>query len=508
MNLTKGYLSKQNPFQLKHILIGISCWIAFAYILYAFFYIFREIIRYLTLGDDLSGNTLLILNAEEHYIYNLFFAAIASALGYMLAFRFTLGYFFFINQNKTRLNVRQLSNSQSFNFWVFLFWFGKVGSFLAIWYLIYPLQYDIDFIQEFPELLLLIPIVLFIFTFQGIRKLVGNNWKQWMLITTSIFVSMSFLFSFKDFINVETINYNLKNLIIEEAYDLQLPESTTHNRIQRCYLASNLYVVRDSVDKKKPLLFINSIFQPTTFSRLSVDLKSEQGRLSEHERDKLFVNIMMDSSLSINYLSPIKDELRKLGIRSIQYSTGLLNSKYPSDYPYFKYWGIQQVLPLYSPKLKSFLDSAENIDLTKYKITLPDSYLYRNESILKTNRVKITVDEQHVYLNNQLVSPDQLRNVLYHLIKKYNPDFKVIYEPNPQISYGRYIRYLDLIISVNAQLRNEMSMQHYGEPFDPLAYDRDNTIITDQYPDILVEWTAEEKRLNQLMEKTKRQKEK
>lgn len=148
MSLTKGYLKKQNPFQLKHILIGIACWIAFAYILYAFFYMFREVIRFLTAGDDLSGNTFLILNASENYIHNLFFAALASALGYLLAFRFILSMRSIEPDRKIRLHLRHLSSNQGFYFWTFLFWFGETGSFLGIWYLVYPLQYDFNFIRD------------------------------------------------------------------------------------------------------------------------------------------------------------------------------------------------------------------------------------------------------------------------------------------------------------------------------------------------------------------------
>ncbi len=503
MTLNNGYLRKGHPFQLKQILIGIACWIAFSYILYAFFYMFREVIRYLTAGDNLSGNTLLILNADENYIYNLFFAAIASALGYMLAFRFLLRHFFFYPSRKTRLKVRHLNNNQGFYFWTFLFWFGEVGSFLGIWYLVYPLQYDFTFIQEAPEFLILLPIVLFFSTWPGIRKLIGSVWKQWLLITTSIFVAMSSLFALKDFINVEALNTNLKKRIIETAYDLQIPESSTYDRIQRFSLRSDLYVVKDTVNNEKPLLFINNISQPVTFDNLALAIDSEKRMLAEVERDYLIINIMMDSSLSIQFLNQIKQILRTQRLRSVQFSTGILHSRYPSDYPYFKYWGVRQVLPVHYPKLQAFLDSAEVLDLKKYKIHLPESDLYRNDDLQRTNRVKVAVGAQHTYLNNQLISSDRLRQTIYELVKTYSPDFRVIYEPASEISYGRYIKYLDLINSANQKLRNEMSMELYSKPFDRNAYDREGSIILNRYPGNIVEWTEEEKRLNVLLKKTR-----
>jgi hypothetical protein len=54
--------------------------------------------RLFTSGTELGANTFLILNSGENYIYNLFYASLASALGYMLAFKLVLSPFFFLLQ--------------------------------------------------------------------------------------------------------------------------------------------------------------------------------------------------------------------------------------------------------------------------------------------------------------------------------------------------------------------------------------------------------------------------
>ena len=72
-----------------------------------------------------------------------------------------------------------------------------------------------------------------------------------------------------------------------------------------------------------------------------------------------------------------------------------------------------------------------------------------------------------------------------------------------QITYGRYIEYLDLIHSRIDQLSNEMSIDRYEQPFEYLYHGVALDSIKSRYPRHIVEWTREEKRLIALMKKTK-----
>jgi len=207
MTLSKGFLNPQLDLKRTNLIAAFLLWTMTAYIFYAFFQLYRENFRLFTglLGD----RVLLVLTPTENYIYNLFYAAIASSLGFSIALRFTLQNSIKRTDWRTLSQARRTLNSEGFWTWSFLLWFGKLGSMLGIWYIIFAMQYDLDLIKEFPLLLLLLPLVLFYSSWPSFSRLFRLKKAKWFLSLTFVFALMSFVFSFKNFTDFQKLNNNV-----------------------------------------------------------------------------------------------------------------------------------------------------------------------------------------------------------------------------------------------------------------------------------------------------------
>jgi biopolymer transport protein ExbD len=502
MTIAKGYLRRKGVISQQQLISGIILWITYSYVLYAFFYLFREAFRFLTTG--VGDQILLILDAKENFIYNLFYASIASSLGYIISLKFVLQNSTMGQSRRSRFFIRRTINDGGFFFWSFLFWFGKIMGVLGITYIY--LQFEINFLIEFPLLLCLIPIVVFLSTWPGLRMFLGQKTFQWFIVSFGLFTTMSFIFALKDFIEVDQINKNLLKTSVEYSYGLSVPVSEYHKPIARRYLATDLYLVNDSVTSI-PVIFLDDVYNRIDIKKVSENLMQEKAKYSVYDEYQMVINLHINKNIQLSYVNKLKREIRKSGIGRVQYSTFKVDSKYPSYHPIFKYSGIEQYLYPWYLGLEPFLDSAENLDFSKYTIRIPEAAKYRIIDIKKYNRVELKVDRSKVYLNGRQFTKAQLKALLYALTKKYSPKFAVIYSPSDEIKYERYIEYLDLIYSVNYQVKNEMSQELFNKPYEQMnpfddRYSSDEKdSINAKYPRMVIEWTPEEKRLMKLINK-------
>ena len=125
--------------------------------------------------------------------------------------------------------------------------------------------------------------------------------------------------------------------------------------------------------------------------------------------------------------------------------------------------------------------------------------MYRINALKGYNRIEIYVNNENATLNGEIVSKEMLEQIVYQFIKNYSPNFVVIFNLDDQVTYGRYIEYLDLIYARIDQLRNEMSIDLYKQPFDYWYWGEELDTIKFRYPRHIIEWNQEEKRLIKLM---------
>ena len=421
---------------------------------------------------------------------------------HMFALRFVLNNSIYGQPVRTRMVMRRTLNDESFFTWPFLLWFGKLASMLGISYIMFPLQFDIDFLKEFPLLLILLPIVVFFSTWPRLIQVIGHNSFKWAGVLFGFYLIMSFVFALKDFVDVEKINHNLLKNSVQYSYNLEVPKSQSHQKIERKSLVTDIYVVGDSTNGSKPLIFFNYINSRVELAEINKQLDLERDKLMEFERHLLTANLHIDKDLPMGYVNELKQEFRKADLQKIQFSTGRKYSKYPSNHPGFKHLGIRQSLYLkYYPEFETFLDSAENLDFSRYSIRLPESSMYRINALKGYNRIEIYVNNENATLNGEIVSKEKLEQIVYKFIKKYSPNYVIIFNVDNQVTYGRYIEYLDLIHSRIDQLRNEMSVDLYKQPLNSWYWGEELDSIKSRYPRYIVEWTQEEKRLIELMKK-------
>lgn len=499
MTITKGFLTKKLEFKPTNLIGGLLLWILTAYIFYAFFQLYREAFRFFT--GHIGDRTLLVLTPTENYIYNLFYAAIASALGYSIALRFILQNSVYRPNWRTVSLLRKTLNDEGFWTWSFLLWFGKLGSMLGIWYLIFAMQYDLNLIKEFAIMLVLLPLVLFYSSWPSFSRLVQANKAIWFLRVSVVFILMSFGFALKNFTDYEAINNkNLKHSI-NHTFGLNVPLSQSHERIERQWTTINAYIVEDTLKTGEPVIFLENIQKSVNPQNIQTALINERERYSYFEQYQITVNLHIDSRIAMKYIIPVLDELRKSDLRKIQFSTGRKYSRYPAEYPSFKYYGIQKVLPFYYPEFVDFLDSAEQIDLKGKKFKLSESLMYRNGILKNYNRIEVTVNPDFVTLNNQRINSFALEQKVYGFIKKYSPNYVIILNTDDEITFGRYIEVLDVLWTQVDRLRNEMSSELYNQPFENWYWKPELDTIKRKFPRNILEWSTEERRLNELMNK-------
>ena len=500
MAISKGSLQKRTLFSTSLLTSGIILWITFSYILYAFFYLSREILRFLT--ADFGDQILLVLDKNETFAYNLFYSSLAVAISYGLALRFVLQNSVAGQSVRTRFLIRRTLNEQGFFTWAFLSGFSRLTSILGICYITFPIQYDIYFLDELPLLLILLPIVVFFSTWPKLSRITKGYGAKWATVSFGLFATMSFAFAFKSFLASEKINKILLKKSIEYTYDLIVPRSQTHQLVPRRSLTTNVYVVRDTIDPFQPIIFIKDISTQTVLDSVDFKLNIERDKLSWVESSQMAVNLHIDENIPMTFIEELKYRFRQDSLRIIQYSTGYKHSKYPPNYSIWKYSGIQHYLyPGYYPKFVEFLDSAEHLDFTKYTIRLPKSLMYRVNALQEYNRIEVYVGKDNVKVNGAVVTDDKLSEIVYKFTKKYSPDNVIIFNKDNQITFGRYIEYLDLVYSQIEKLKNEMSMELYQKPLEYWYWQPELDSINSKYPRNVLEWTREEQRLLDLMKK-------
>jgi hypothetical protein len=502
MTLAKGFLTGDYSFKKSNLIGSLFLWIVFAYIIYALFQLSRESFRVFTLRPEYTS--IVTLSSTENFYYNLFFASLASALGYMIVLKFFLENSILRNIPHTRSFIRRTLEIQGLYTWGFLFWFCQLGIILGVLYLTVPMVFELRALTDFSMVLLLLPMILFYSSWPMFNRVVRRNKAYWFFGITSVFFLLSGTFSLQNFTDYKKINEFLLSPSIENVYDLKKPRSITQNKYDRVSQIINIFVVKDTLETEEPVIYLESINNRIFISEIRNLIRSRMEDIHYIPYDIPIPNLHIDKRISLEDVKALIHEFRMAGLKEIQFSTDLKYSRYPSNYPGFFYTGINKFIGnRYFKKLTDFLDSAEQLDLTGKQIRLSESLMYRQGFLKKINRIEIHVSQDTVTLNGQEVDPFRLEQIVHGFIQKYSPNFVIIYNPDDDISFGRYITYLDLLYYQVDLFRNELSFNLYQRPFDELETwkNEDDTIIN-RYPKNILEWTKEEQRLNELVEKT------
>lgn len=498
MQIAKRFLHKNLKVSNLHLLIGMAIGAGYSFGLYGLFYFSREVFRVLT---SLLGDRILFeLTPYENFIYNLFYGLIASIFGLYISIRFLVNNSIDHSNFKVRLRQRELLANLGFFNWSFLYVFSRLAIFTGIWYVQGFVQYDINFLQDYPFLLLGIPFVLFLTIWPTVLRTFGRKGYKYLLISLIYVCTLSVSYATLNFSDYKKVNDNLRSNSVELTYGLHVPNSLSHEKLERKSLVVDVYVIKDSLDGEHPEIFWMDAKTRVGIGNIDRYIRRELSNLPYQEQDYLVVNLHIDKLVPFRFVDTLKYELRKSGIRGIQFATGIKNSKYPPYFGGFKNAGLRQDLQRYYPNLENFLDSAEHINLDRYYVKVPE--FYRAQELKKYNRIELRVGENKFYINEEPLSLDKVQFYTYQFIKDHLSNYVIIYVPDESVKYGRYIDGLDLIYSAVDRLRNEMSYELYYKPYDELDLVT-NAEIRQKCPINILEWTYEERRLNQLLSRTR-----
>ena len=499
MTLRKGFLRPQPIIDPGLIGAGVALGTLLSFGLYGFFYHFREAIR--LLASQFGGGTLIELSPQENFFYNHFYGSIAAILGLHFIVKFVVENSIRYQHKKAKRRQRHILNEQAFVSWTFLLGFGRWLSIVGIWYLTFPLQFDIDFFREFPGLLAMIPAVLFLSIWPTILRAMGRGAYRWLGYSLGYVALLSFAYANFNFIDYQQANEHLKAPVVELSHDLALPLSSSQQSFDPQSLVCNLYVVQDSSQASDPLIFGENAQTPLLLNEVASYIKEEKEEFPGFPKSNTTINLLADRRIPFSFIRQLRQIFRQERIQWVQYSTGAKHSKYPSHYPLFKDWGLRQPLFIYYSSLETFLDSAEQLDFSRRQLKLPASPMYRIPSVRQYNRLEIRITPYTLLLKGEEVSKEKLKKVIYQFAKKYAPNYVLIYRPDEAITYGRYIEHLDLLYSTIDGLRNELSLQRYDQVYQEDVRDRTDDTIAKTYPRSVIEWTPEEEGLLRLMEK-------
>ncbi len=504
MALNKEFLWPTIDANTAMILLGVALGTVSSFLLYYFFYYSRETIRILT--GYFTHTLLVALTPQENFYYNLFYGSIAAVLGFYVFAHFVLSVSIKRKSGRRRIRQRQILNDLSFAGWTFLSGFVRFTSLLGIWFLTIPLQFDINFLTEFPLLLVLIPAALFLNAWTLIVKTFGGKAYRWFLYTTVYVSILSLAYANVSPIDYQQINQKMKVYGGEWANGITVPQSERYEALQTSpWLAINIYLNNDSTQSSDLVLDYDFVRNKIDLNEVQSYVAQKRVLLDRLDRDRLEAILRIDKRVPLSVVNQLKQALRKAGVIHINYSTGAKHSKYPAYHPSFHYSGISGELPPYYLAFEAFLDSAEQLDPTKYRIRLVESNMYRVLAGKKTNRVVLSVDLTRTCLNGTPLPPDSMFTVLYRLTERYAPDFVINYAPEETISYGRYIEHLDIIYRVTGRLRNEAAYARYGHPLDCWQHPKECATIEEKYPKNVLEWTPEERQLIKLLNRTPNQ---
>ena len=223
MALSKGFLSPPVAASAALIQLGVALGTVFSFLLYYFFYYFRETIR--TLTGYFTHTLLVELTPQENFYYNLFYGSIAAVLGFYVFAHFVLSGSVDRKNGRRRVRQRQILNDLSFVGWTFFNGFARFTSLLGIWFLTLPLQFDLNFLIEFPLLLILIPVVLYLNAWTLIVKHFGRKAYRWFLYTTGYLLVLSLIYANVSPIDYQRINQEMRVYGGEWTHGITVPQS-------------------------------------------------------------------------------------------------------------------------------------------------------------------------------------------------------------------------------------------------------------------------------------------
>jgi biopolymer transport protein ExbD len=433
---------------------GIIIGLLYAIIIYSFLYLSREAIR---IGFVLSYNyDVWVLSDEEVNFYNFFFASVSMLFGHAICFNFWIHYpKKFGEKNKKYFKKFSILNDiWGLNTAHFMY-ITKLGSLYGVWFGCTLGFYVFSLYPKIKYLLIAIIIVVFLDQWKALRLMYPKKSLKWMGTSMIVIVSLSFGFSRINVINYKKINEGYLKNSLEYNYALTIPTSNYSQRNENISLIRDLYFVypKNQLDTSKmpTIIFENNKIKFAELSLVIESVKAEYGY--EFNRPPFYFQLHIDKDIPYKYIKKLKDELSKNGLSRIIYRTISKKNNFPQKYS--MKFGIPFILP--PNKL------------------LPTPPPYLIENVKKENCIAIALSSSYILFENSKIPYNGLKQRIINKISEDNKRVFYLIVDN-KCSYNQYIQVIDQFFTAIYYLRDNLSQEKYGKPYNKLNYNESDSI--------------------------------
>ncbi|MGK0389818.1 MAG: hypothetical protein ACI94Y_002563 [Maribacter sp.] len=449
--------------------LGVLVGFLYAFGFYALFYMTREIMRVIHISDDYD---IIVFSEAELNYYNLFFAAIAVIFGQSMCFTFWLEKprTLFSKNSKRRYSIL---NDQKVMNWYFMSWFSKLGLCLGLFLgMIFHFGGTLGFsiYSEYYYLPILIVIVLFLQSWNTIRRMYKKESIKWMLLSAVMVFVLSFALSKIDFVDYKSLNESILSKNPTHKYELDLVESETYERLNNKSLTLYMHIVSSNKNNLDTMpLFFLSYTNEILLKNIPFGIHGKRGSIEERLRDRVIMATHIDKKIKMKYVNQFKNKLYESDVRKIGFAVHLID-EYGERTLFTKYGFFSYRLPYYYPHLlyeedwKSGLyESVEKIQL-KY------------------------VDTSFYSINDTLITAQELKDKFKQIIIFEN--YVLEYYINDEMNFEAYIKVLIAYKTAIREVWNMDSHEVFNKKYDHLT-SKEKRIIQSKYPYIIHEITED-----------------
>ena len=470
MALFKGFLRSKPKLEIPKYkyLVSFVIGLLLAYSLYAIQYITREMIR----ASSISEDDLWMLSDSEVSFYNLIFAFVAFIMAQSFCFEFLF------NQPKRTFNTKPgrlqtIVHEQRFLNWYFLAWFSKVAIMYGLLFCTAGLGdfYIMSFYPDFNYMFILMVVVLFLQTWNGLLLTFKRRAFKWMIVSLLILTTLSFGLSKVAIVDYTALNELVIQKRLDVQYKLRLPRTVVYQNIGFRFrnLPSIALVTPKDTASNQPLLCIG--LRKIVISKLPLEILQMRAKQASELRDFMPVFLKIDKEVPMSYVHEVKKELAFVNIQRLNYLVIPSVAKYDKRY--------------YQGSNRTFL-SVVNTD---YFAPKHDAYWKIAAAV--SNKIEVSVSNSEYLIDGVTISLDEFALVLRKRVNQ-NLDYAIILNFKENVNFGTYFDLVSRIHEAIYSLRDEVANDNYSLNYktieDNYYYERTDEIrearkyIMDKYP--------------------------
>ncbi len=471
--LSKKFLhTKTTLFEIpkSRLIMGLFAGLFFAFCFYAFLYLTRESFRIVTITDDYN---LWILTDKEVSFYNLIFAFISVIFAQAVCFAFWFGRPRKIFSKRKFQHIAIVNDQSALNTY-FIAWFSKLAFVFVLFFGLISKggYYVFSLYPKYNYLFILVIIVLFLQTWNSIRRTYKQYSIKWMFISMITVSTIAFGLSKVNLIDYKSINNIALQKNIPLKYDLEVPESNCYEiELENRSLTKDIYVVKNKQEENSiPQIFIDN--QKVNLKGLGLKIREFQSSVNEYDIYSCAYHLYIDKTIKMDFLNELKKEMSIIDALKIAYAIVPTNVQY--DKRYYKDYTFRFRFPKYDSENYSILD--------RYK------ELNKFENIIE---IKNT-DSGEFKVNGITYSIGSLKQIIKENINR-NPNYIVKFYINENVDFSGYFNVISKIKEAVDELRNEYSLVAYLKDFENLETEQMNETI-EKYSFRIFEITNEMKK--------------